>query len=74
MNATMRFLVWGTIPLGGITAGILGTVYGVGTAVTIAAFGGLLAGLWVLFSPVRKLREIPMNPLASTTSSNTTTS
>ncbi|TMI37904.1 MFS transporter [Candidatus Bathyarchaeota archaeon] len=74
MNATMRFLVWGTIPLGGITAGILGTVYGVGTAVTIAAFGGLLAGLWVLFSPVRKLREIPMNQLASTTPGNTTTS
>ena len=74
MNATMRFLVWGTIPLGGITAGILGTVYGVGTAVTIAAFGGLLAGLWVLFSPVRKLREIPMNPITSTTAGDISTS
>jgi len=74
MNATMRFLVWGTIPLGGITAGILGTVYGVGTAVTIAAFGGLLAGLWVLFSPVRKLREIPMNPVTSTTAGDISTS
>jgi MFS family permease len=74
MNATMRFLVWGTIPLGGITAGILGTIYGVGTAVTIGAFGGLLAGLWVLFSPVRRLREIPMSPAASDTPNNSTTS
>jgi hypothetical protein len=74
MNATMRFLVWGTIPLGGITAGILGTIYGVGAAVTISAFGGLLAGLWILFSPVRKLREIPMNPVVPETSSNIATS
>jgi len=74
MNATMRFLVWGTIPLGGLTAGILGTIYGVGAAVTISAFGGLLAGLWVLFSPVRTLREIPMNPVVPETSSNIATS
>ncbi|HZD13024.1 MAG TPA: MFS transporter, partial [Candidatus Binatus sp.] len=68
MNATMRFLVWGTIPLGGITTGILGTVYGVGNAITIAAFGGLFAGFWVLFSPVRNLREIPATPAESSES------
>ncbi len=71
MNATMRFLVWGTIPLGGITGGIIGQIYGVGTAVTVAAFGGLLSGLWVLFSPVRKLREIPMSSAASETAATT---
>src|SRR5256712_8331901 len=27
MNATMRFLVWGTIPLGGLTGGLLGTFW-----------------------------------------------
>src|SRR5713101_6929254 len=56
MNATMRFLVWGTIPLGGITGGILGTILGLRTAIGIAILGGSLSFLWILLSPVRSLK------------------
>ena len=28
MNATMRLIVWGTIPIGALIGGILGTVFG----------------------------------------------
>jgi len=59
MNARMRFLVWGTIPLGALTGGTLGTILGLRTAIGIAVVGGALAFLWVLLSPVRSLREIP---------------
>lgn len=59
MNATMRFLVWGTIPLGALAGGLLGTFLGLRTAVGIAVLGGSLSFLWVLFSPVRSLKTIP---------------
>src|SRR2546422_4123176 len=59
MNATMRFLVWGTIPLGALTGGLLGEVLGLRTAIGIAILGGSLAFLWVLLSPERSLKRIP---------------
>lgn len=59
MNATMRFLVWGTMPLGGLLGGALGDRFGLRTAIGIGAAGIMTAFLWVLFSPVRGLRAIP---------------
>ncbi len=63
MNATMRFLVWGTIPIGALTGGILGTILGLRTAIGIGVAGSTLAFLWVLLSPVRSLKAVP-EPLA----------
>jgi MFS family permease len=59
MNATMRFLVWGTLPLGGLLGGILGSQLGVRNALWIAAIGGCLSFLFVFFSPLRRARELP---------------
>lgn len=59
MNASMRWIVWGTIPLGAITGGIVGSVFGLREAVGIGVVGGILAFLWVFLSPVRTLKEIP---------------
>jgi len=59
MNATMRFLVWGTMPLGGLLGGVLGASFGLRAAIAVAAAGGLLAFPWVALSPVRTLRAIP---------------
>jgi MFS family permease len=59
MNATMRFLVWGTIPLGALAGGILGDFLGLRMAIGIAVLGGSLSFLWVLLSPVRSLKTIP---------------
>jgi MFS family permease len=59
MNATMRFMVWGTMPVGSFVAGILGRSIGLRPTLWIGAIGGMLAFLWPLFSPVRRLRVIP---------------
>lgn len=59
MNASMRWIVWGTLPAGAITGGILGELLGLKEAIGISVVGGILAFLWVFFSPVRSLDTIP---------------
>ena len=62
MNASMRFLVWGTMPLGGLLGGALGSAVGVRATLLVAAIGQSLAFLWVYFSPLRSLREVTASP------------
>jgi MFS family permease len=59
MNATMRFLVWGTMPVGGFLGGVLGEKIGVRNTLLVAAIGGCVAVLPVYFSPLRWMRELP---------------
>ncbi|GAA3259568.1 MFS transporter [Nonomuraea helvata] len=59
MNATMRFLVWGTLPLGGLIGGALGGAIGVRDTLMVAAIGSCLAFLWLITSPLRTMRELP---------------
>jgi predicted MFS family arabinose efflux permease len=59
MNATMRFLVWGTMPIGSLLGGYLGTTIGLRPTLAITAVGSSLAFLWVFLSPVRALRFAP---------------
>jgi MFS family permease len=59
MNATMRFLVWGTMPIGGVIGGVLGKYIGVRPTLWVGAIGGMLAFLPVLLSPLRGMRELP---------------
>lgn len=59
MNASMRFIVWGTIPLGSLIGGALGVQIGLRPTLFVGALGSLLSVLWLLFSPVRTLREHP---------------
>jgi MFS family permease len=64
MNATMRFLVWGTIPIGATIGGFLGGAIGLRETLFVGAIGSSFAFLFVLFSPVRSLRTIPDMPPA----------
>lgn len=59
MNASMRFIVWGVFPIGSLVGGALGTVFGVRAGIAVGAVGGLVAVLWLVFSPVRTLRTPP---------------
>jgi MFS family permease len=62
MNAAVRWIVWGTLPLGGALGGVLGTALGVRATIAIGGVGAWAAGWWVFFSPLRRMRDIPGIP------------
>jgi MFS family permease len=64
MNATMRFFVWGTMPLGGLIGGTLGAHLGVRPALLVVGIGGALAFLPAFLSPLRTMRDLPTMNLA----------
>ncbi len=64
MNATMRFVVWGTLPIGSLMGGVLASFLPVRTTILVGAAVSSAAFLWVLLSPVRSLRVIPSDGVA----------
>jgi predicted MFS family arabinose efflux permease len=64
MNATVRTINWGTLPIGAIIGGALGSTVGlIGTIV----IGGVLQGaavLWIMSGHVIDLKEMPKQDLA----------
>ncbi|MFG2225794.1 MFS transporter [Streptomyces sp. NPDC048644] len=59
LTACAAFLNYGTLPLGALLGGALGSLLGVRTAMWITTAGVPLAGLILLCSPVRRVRELP---------------
>ncbi|WP_448061861.1 MFS transporter [Cellulomonas hominis] len=59
MNASVRFIVWGTLPLGGLLGGWLGTTLGVVPTLWVAVAGIVVAALPVVLSPLRSMRTLP---------------
>jgi MFS family permease len=54
MNATMRFVMWGAIPIGGVLGGALGTGIGLRPTLWVTAVGLLVPVLCLYLSPVRQ--------------------
>ncbi|WP_086828290.1 MFS transporter [Allokutzneria sp. NRRL B-24872] len=61
MNASVRFVVFGTQPLGALAGGAVGEVIGVRPTLWITATGMALAVSWVLASPLRRMRDLPVS-------------
>lgn len=59
MNATMRFVVWGVMPIGGVIGGAIGSTIGLRSTLWLGCGGNVLAGLWLVFSPMRGMRDFP---------------
>src|SRR4051794_5232004 len=59
MNAAMRWIVWGTIPLGMLLGGGLATVFSMRSVLWVAAIGQLFAILPVAMTSIRAVKEIP---------------
>jgi len=64
MNATMRTIVWGTIPLGAFIGGILGTSIGLVQTIALGGILSTLAASWIFLGPVIRLREQPTPVMA----------
>ncbi|WP_406688247.1 MFS transporter [Saccharopolyspora sp. ID03-671] len=60
MNATMRFMLRATAPFGALLGGISGTHLGMRPTLWIAAIGVLLSSAWLLTSPLRHTRDLPL--------------
>jgi MFS family permease len=61
--ATMRFLLFGTIPLGALLGGALAGWIGVREAIWVLVAGNLLMPLILIASPLRTLRDMPDAPV-----------
>ncbi|HEV3171431.1 MAG TPA: MFS transporter [Actinocrinis sp.] len=59
MNASVRWIVWGTMPIGALFGGALGTAIGLRPTLFVSVIGGWAAGLFVVFSPLRRMRDVP---------------
>jgi MFS family permease len=67
MHATMRFIVWGTIPVGQILGGFIAQALtdaglGLRPVILLGGIGAASAVLPVLLTPVRTIREMPTGP------------
>jgi MFS family permease len=66
MNAAMRWIVWGTIPLGTLAGGAIAQATSLHTAIWVGATLATPTFLWVLLSPLRSIKEMP-EPVAEPT-------
>jgi predicted MFS family arabinose efflux permease len=59
MTASIRTLIWGVGPLGALFSGIVATQWGLASAFWIGATGEALGLLFLVFSPLWRLRTVP---------------
>jgi MFS family permease len=59
MNAAYRMLLFGVAPIGMFLGGVLGSAFGVWTALVIACVTMCLPIAWIFFAPVFRLSEMP---------------
>ncbi|MFD8456056.1 MFS transporter [Streptomyces antimycoticus] len=59
LTASSAFISYGMLPLGALLGGALGTALGLRAAMWITSAGMPLAGLVLLFSPIRRSRDLP---------------
>ena len=59
MNASIRFFIWGVMPIGALLSGWTSSVIGVLPTIWIGCTGVLGSAAFVLFSPLRGMRKLP---------------
>ena len=59
INAAMQLLTRGIYPLGALVAGMLAQNIGVRATLAVSVCGVALSLLWLILSPLRRVREIP---------------
>ena len=59
LSASTGFMTAGAMPLGALTAGILGGSIGVHATLLVSAVGAWLGFAWLVLSPIRTLRAFP---------------
>ncbi len=65
MNASIRFVVWGVLPIAAVLSGALSAAWGISTTLWIGVVGTLLASVFVVFSPLLTMRTLPNESVAA---------
>ncbi|HJQ44070.1 MAG TPA: MFS transporter [Jatrophihabitantaceae bacterium] len=60
--SSMRFVLFGTIPMGALAAGALASAIGIREAMWILLAGNCLGGVILWASPLRTMRDLPLHP------------
>jgi predicted MFS family arabinose efflux permease len=55
----MHLLFRGVLPVGALAGGMIAEAIGIRLTLFLGALGYLLSTLWLVFSPIRQLRELP---------------
>jgi hypothetical protein len=62
VNSAMHPMFCGVVPTGALAGGVVATAIGLRVAMAIGGVGLLLSSLFLVFSPLRRLREFPAEP------------
>jgi len=54
MNASIRFFVWGVMPIAAVLSGVLGETIGIIPTILFGSIGTVFAATFVLFSPLSR--------------------
>jgi MFS family permease len=57
MNASMRFVVSGVMPIGALIGGAIGSTLGLRAALWIGAVGSTSSVIWLVLSPIGRMRD-----------------
>jgi predicted MFS family arabinose efflux permease len=57
MNASMRFVVSGVMPIGALIGGAIGSTLGLRAALWIGAVGSTSSVIWLITSPIGRMRD-----------------
>ena len=60
VNSASHLLFWGALPLGAMAGGAIAQTLGIRQTMLIGTLGYLLCNLWFTFSPIRRVRQLPV--------------
>lgn len=66
MNASIRFFIWGVMPIGALLSGWVAAGIGLLPTIWLGCLGVLVSSVFVLFSPLRTMMKLPDAPEALT--------
>lgn len=61
VNASMRVVIRGAVPIGALLGGLIGELFGLRAVMLFGALGGLSSLLWLWRSPIPSLQSIPVH-------------
>ena len=61
-NGAFRFVNMGVRPIGAVVGGVLGGLFGVRETLFVVTIAQLLGVLWLIGSPLPRMRELPEPP------------